>query len=308
MIESVRFGAAFPQVVDEVVARYGVGRRFASAYLMRYEHPESLPTPDPLSSLDAFLSLPAPYPDYFEYALAANKRGETTAEWLLRYLPVGARRVLDINCGMGGLLVAFAQRGFDVFGIDTDAENVRLARANTHDIGVLNAVMRGDMHDARFVARLGTFDLITMFGGQRPDSVLRHTLSRLSDHSVLVFDAPNPDALATFEHFHNAPPLEYYIQYAEKLGCHIERIESPFYTASIPDVSVHIQRQLEEAAAKAYRAQPEQIGTAWREQIQRSEFVRRLMRDSEALHSGKLEATTFAMRYGLNRWTFLVRA
>jgi 2-polyprenyl-3-methyl-5-hydroxy-6-metoxy-1,4-benzoquinol methylase len=48
--------------------------------------------------------------------------------WVLRRLPRGAERVLDVGCGTGGLVRALADRGLGALGVDADPAVVAVAR------------------------------------------------------------------------------------------------------------------------------------------------------------------------------------
>lgn len=50
--------------------------------------------------------------------------------WILRSVPPGAARVLDVGCGRGDLVAALAARGLEVDGIDPDAQMAALAAAS----------------------------------------------------------------------------------------------------------------------------------------------------------------------------------
>ncbi|MDZ4764050.1 MAG: class I SAM-dependent methyltransferase [Chloroflexota bacterium] len=307
---SARYGDALNHIIDEIVARYGVGRRFAAAYLARYESADTLPTPDAMTSVEDFLHLPPQYSNWFIDAMSTNDMGEANADWLMPYLPLGARRILDIDCGIGGTLRAFTRRGFEAVGFDGDADNVNLARANAHDVGRLNAVTHGDILDANFVASLGTFDFVTMFGVMGivhdPARALRHALSRLAAGGVLVFDALNPDAIANIDS--QTPPLEYYARQIERADCDVERIDSPFFPAYISIIESAIDNFQSDTAIKAHVPHTAPIARQFAAQIRRSTQIGRLIRDYNAYQAGALDGSTFAERYALARWTLLVRA
>ncbi len=64
-----------------------------------------------------------------------------------RMRDLGVRRVVDIGCGLGGDLLAFARAGLDVRGIDTAPVLVEIARANLEALGLTGSVEVGDARD-----------------------------------------------------------------------------------------------------------------------------------------------------------------
>jgi 2-polyprenyl-3-methyl-5-hydroxy-6-metoxy-1,4-benzoquinol methylase len=91
-------------------------------------------------------------PMYFEYAATTNARGRAAAERIARDVPLGhapglfrrRRRMLDLGCAYGGFLVAFAERGFRVTGIEINEALLRLAAVNLRENGVDADLVRGD--------------------------------------------------------------------------------------------------------------------------------------------------------------------
>jgi SAM-dependent methyltransferase len=57
---------------------------------------------------------------------------------------LGGRSVVDLTCGIGGDLVAFARAGLTTGGIDLDPLRVEMARANLAALGLEGAVQVGD--------------------------------------------------------------------------------------------------------------------------------------------------------------------
>jgi SAM-dependent methyltransferase len=303
---SARYGDALPHLIAEITARYDVGRRYAAAYLARYEHPESLPTSAPIPSLEAFLQLPAPYPAWFEYAMGVNARGSMIADWLIPFFGDGAHSILDIGCGAGGTVIALTQRGFATLGCDTDADLVTLARANAHDHAVLNAIVHGDICHSDFARRLGRFDAIIMLGvvGTIHDSAraLHHALSRLHPKGVLIVDAPNAYAIAGNQ---DAAPLEYYLSAFAYEGYQAEQIDSPLYPADLGALYAQIDELI---ATPLPTPTPEiPIARQLHTQMRRSERIARLIHDATAYHDNILPEKTFTARYAPDRWTFAVR-
>ncbi len=76
-----------------------------------------------------------------------------------------ARRVLDLGCGLGSvlLMVAWALPHAELVGIEAQRESIALARRNVLLNGCEHraAVHFGDLRDPDVLERLGTFDLIT---------------------------------------------------------------------------------------------------------------------------------------------------
>jgi 2-polyprenyl-3-methyl-5-hydroxy-6-metoxy-1,4-benzoquinol methylase len=181
-------------LVREVRERYGVGELFARAYLDFWFRGGARVA----SSLGELLSQPAPLPMQFEHAMTASSRGAQLVH-LLRDRLHAPGRCLDVGCGMGGALVAFAAAGFDVQGIDVDGERVRLATANCGDHRLGDVVRCESILSPGLPQRLGRFDLITMIDViehvDDVDLALRQAISMLSTKGLLVLDIPNRDSV-----------------------------------------------------------------------------------------------------------------
>jgi len=48
--------------------------------------------------------------------------------WPLESVPQGSKRLLDLGCGSGAKLFEFAQRGYEVWGVDVGADAIRLCK------------------------------------------------------------------------------------------------------------------------------------------------------------------------------------
>ncbi|MGP9537731.1 class I SAM-dependent methyltransferase [Brachybacterium sp. AOP43-C2-M15] len=85
--------------------------------------------------------------------------------WILRSLPPGTARVLDVGCGRGDLLAALSGRADRVEGIDPDAEMARTAatrfREDPH-VQVLRRTLGEHARAARSGEGDGDYDAITM--------------------------------------------------------------------------------------------------------------------------------------------------
>lgn len=64
-------------------------------------------------------------------------RGQRYVAYLLRHIPLAKNRlVVEVGCGAGGILAAFAERGFRVVGTDFGLENLAYGRARGLDLRV----------------------------------------------------------------------------------------------------------------------------------------------------------------------------
>jgi 2-polyprenyl-3-methyl-5-hydroxy-6-metoxy-1,4-benzoquinol methylase len=81
---------------------------------------------------------------YFTYALSTNERGRRVADILENYAKLKDSNYLDIGCAYAGFLVAFAERGAKVHGLEISPNNAELAKANLKNAGVDVQVMYRD--------------------------------------------------------------------------------------------------------------------------------------------------------------------
>lgn len=193
-----------PSLLAEVQERFNVGPRYAEAYLSyRFQNPETRP-----AALEEILALPSPLPMWFEYALTTNWRGERILELLKPEIPTGARRYLDVGCGFGGCLVAFARAGFEVCGIELERDRVVLAAANCRDHGLRDCIHEASLLDTSLPDSLGRFDVITMVDViehvEDIPGALEKAVALLRPGGVLLLEIPNKDyvgAVASDGHF-----------------------------------------------------------------------------------------------------------
>ncbi|MDQ3929629.1 MAG: class I SAM-dependent methyltransferase [Chloroflexota bacterium] len=124
---------------------------------------------------------------YIQYALALDPR---------KQLPV-----LELGCGTGRILVALAQAGFDVVGVDTSQAMLDVAAGHLKAGGVSKraTLVRSDMRDLQGVpdwpfnlayCALNTFAYLTSTEDQL--ALLAGVRSRLVQHGVLILDLTPP--------------------------------------------------------------------------------------------------------------------
>ena len=145
-------------------------------------------------------------PMHFEYAVTANDRGRRAADRILHAAPFPTRsrwigrapRVLDIGCAYGGFLVAFAERGARVTGIEVDKRYLDLAQVNLREQGVDAELVEGDATYPKRSFR-GRFDLLVA------NDVVEHVIS-LEGFLTNVRDWLAPGGVAYLEIPNGAQP------------------------------------------------------------------------------------------------------
>jgi SAM-dependent methyltransferase len=86
---------------------------------------------------------------YFTHeALEQATRGSVARARAKRLASSGTTKVVDLGCGIGGDLVAFARVGLRVRGVERDPVRAAMARANLHVLGLDGEVTEGDLLDA----------------------------------------------------------------------------------------------------------------------------------------------------------------
>lgn len=96
-------------------------------------------------------------------------RGYYVVDVLRRYVPdftVEGARVLDIGCGDAGVIIAFAERGAEVSGLELDRKSLARARVRAEEHGVRATLAAGIAEALPFPD--GSMDLVIL------DNVLEH--------------------------------------------------------------------------------------------------------------------------------------
>ena len=193
-----------PRLARELKQRYGVGQAYAEAYMEFWLTPGGRHDGQNVTALSQILTLPPPDSVWFDFAMSTNQRGRDLCRFILGLpqLTRPPRRFLDIGCGFGGLLAAFAERGCDVRGVEIDPDRVKLARANGRDQGWSDPdaiITTGDILDEGFVERLGQFDLITMVDVIEHvldvPRAISHVARLLNPGGLVLFEVPNRQSL-----------------------------------------------------------------------------------------------------------------
>ncbi len=119
-------------------------------------------------------------------------------DYLLRYVPTGAKRGLDVGCGAGLFATRLAERVPETIAIDRDAETIELARASSPGTNV--QFVEADLLDADF--RPGSFDFVSCL------SALHHMPLHAALERLFSLLAPG-GTLAVLGLYRLATPVDY---------------------------------------------------------------------------------------------------
>jgi 2-polyprenyl-3-methyl-5-hydroxy-6-metoxy-1,4-benzoquinol methylase len=132
-------------------------------------------------------------PMWFEYAITTNDRGRAAAARLQKYADLRGKRYLDVGCAHGGFLVAFAEQGADVAGIDINEKLLKLARSNLRDHGLEAPLLLRDATRPQDLAEFSRrIDVVTC------NDVIEHVLDPAATIANIA-GVLRPGGLAYFE-------------------------------------------------------------------------------------------------------------
>src|SRR5262249_44840923 len=104
------------------------------------------------------------------YARREIQRAREIVRLLQQVTPLRGKRVLDVGSGYGGMLIAMAEQGAEVHGIEIDPERAEVGQKRLRELKLNTAYDRGDIGTADIERSLGNFDVIVC------QDVLEHVL------------------------------------------------------------------------------------------------------------------------------------
>jgi 2-polyprenyl-3-methyl-5-hydroxy-6-metoxy-1,4-benzoquinol methylase len=182
---------------------YHIHPRFARGVL------ETLVGPDydrDIGDIHQLLARYAPSRVYLEYAFATNQRGRETVRQLIEWgVPIAENTdggsFLDIGFAYGGLLSAFASRGYETTGIEIAEKFGRLGRLNLAAAGCTPHLLMGDFLAADVLPGEAQFDMITCIDViehvQDPEACLRKICRLLKPGGTAYVAVPSKLSMAS---------------------------------------------------------------------------------------------------------------
>lgn len=133
---------------------------------------------------------------WLDFALSTVTRGEAACNLISRHTEVKGKRYLDIGCGYGGFVVAFAKAGASgVVGIDINPTCLEYGRALLGDYGLTFPIYQRNILSSDDITDLGAFDIITcndvIEHVECPDTAIKRMASLLREKGMLFMEIPN---------------------------------------------------------------------------------------------------------------------
>jgi SAM-dependent methyltransferase len=309
---------------------YGIPAAFCERYLR-----DRLPAVPTDGDMDGFLAALSPTQRlYLEYAFATNRRGR---DLLQRYPRTGTpRRILDIGCGYGGTVKAFAEAGDQALGLEIDPTLAEYAALNLE--GTRGATVRCEDIVGSEPGALGQFDLVfcsdVIEHVSDPDRVLDAVPQLLAPGGRFIMHVPNRDSIQQvlsdehfclfgftllsrqegrelkrqiqqwddpYQHMGRLLPLAYYLNRLRAGG-----LAADVQTAAAPTLDGALAR-LGEAATKMEQARADARLSWFTRQEMTQAFARYagafLQTYAEAVDSG--DPAAFSQRFVAPTWTVL---
>jgi 2-polyprenyl-3-methyl-5-hydroxy-6-metoxy-1,4-benzoquinol methylase len=162
-------------VINELSTQYDASTDFVQAIL---SSKNSLALVSESPNLESFIRSTGDAWKYISYALGTNSRGKASLDKMLALAsPRQNGRALDIGCGYGGFMRAFAKKGFQAHGIEIDSRLAELCKINLAESSPDSKIYVGDLFSSDL--NLGSFDLITI------NDVFEHLLSPVGAFNIL---------------------------------------------------------------------------------------------------------------------------
>ena len=274
---------------------------------------------------------------YFAYAISTNDRGRAVAHKLAKYAPIQSKRYLDVGCAFAGFLVAMAEQGAEVSGIDINDGLLALGQQNLKDNNLDALVFQCDITKPEDVRPFyEKYDIITCSDViehvLNPPQAIQNIADILQSGGMAYFEIPNalsPKSVLEDPHFHlfgitlldhedakqyyshHAPGVEYsvghYLEFStilellDKAGFEADLLEENFRGTNIKAVLAQADT-LQESFPARITTVPMPIRALVTDKIDRY-----LAEIKSAPRNTSEQQRDFLIRYGIGVWKILGR-
>ena len=184
---------------------------------------ERFSPPSPLPPADDPRYFPKPFDDFLtatysgtdpigtshrNYMRTDIERGREAAKQLQPWISIQGKRVLDVGCGYGGILLAMADAGAaSIAGVEVDAERLHWAKERTDAIGFPADLRVADICVEADVRKLPSYDVILMQDVMEhvadPSTAIRHISGLLAPGGAVYVQVGNKFSADQLLHDHH---------------------------------------------------------------------------------------------------------
>jgi SAM-dependent methyltransferase len=129
------------------------------------------------------------------YARRDIQRGREIVRTIRQLMPLRGKRVLDVGCGYGGMMISMAEQGAKITGVEIDPERARMGKLRLEELGIPCDYREADICEPSIREGLGTFDVITcqdvLEHVMDPTLMVRTVCSMLRPGGVIFIQIPN---------------------------------------------------------------------------------------------------------------------
>src|SRR5882762_900253 len=130
-----------------------------------------------------------------DYAWREIQRGREIVRMLRQVTGLRGKRVLDVGSGYGGMLIAMAEQGASVTGIEIDPERARTGQLRLKELQMEVPYFEGDICEQGIAERLGQFDVVicqdVLEHVMDPKSVIDSLCRMMKPGGVIYIQIPN---------------------------------------------------------------------------------------------------------------------
>jgi len=147
-------------------------------------------------------------PEHRDYLLRDLDRGRQVVRLLQQRMALRGRRLLDVGSSHGGMVMALAEQGAQVVGVEIDPRRSEVGRERIRELGFEVEWHTGDICDPGLVRRLDRFDGIicqdVLEHVMDPQLAIRHISMLLRPGGFVYVAVPNkyaPDFILADHHY-----------------------------------------------------------------------------------------------------------